>query len=79
MNKPRTPEQVRAEFLAYGITVSGWCREHGFSRMVVVDLLRGRGLGIRGECHRAAVALGLKPDPRTKRIHHPFEDKRIAA
>lgn len=78
-NKPYTAEELRAEFIAYGITVSGWCREHGFSRMVVVDLLRGHGKGMRGEAHRAAVALGMKPDPRTKRIHHPFEDERKAA
>lgn len=79
MAKALTPEQVRAEFLAYGVTVSGWCRERGFHRLVVVDLLRGKRVGIRGEAHKAAVALGMKPDPRTKQIHHPFEELRKAA
>lgn len=78
MSKPRTPAAVRAEFIAYGITVSSWCRERGFHRLTVVDLLRGKRVGIRGEAHLAAVALGLKPDPRTRRIHHPFEE-RLAA
>jgi gp16 family phage-associated protein len=31
--------------------------------MTVVDLLRGRLKGFRGEAHRAAVALGLKASP----------------
>lgn len=74
MSKPRTPAEVRQEFTAYGVSISDWCRQRGFSRMSVVDLLRGHGMGLRGDSHRAAVALGLKPDPKTKKIHHPFEE-----
>lgn len=58
-----TPQDCHAWFLAHGINVTQWCRERGLSRQVVADLLRGKRKGYRGEAHRAAVALGLKPDP----------------
>lgn len=53
-------QQVLAEFKDAGISVSEWARVNNFSRMVVVDLLRGIRKGLRGESHRCAVALGLK-------------------
>jgi gp16 family phage-associated protein len=56
----KTIEQVQADFLAAGITMSEWARANGFHRMTVVDLLRGARQGLRGETHRCAVALGLK-------------------
>lgn len=75
MLKPKTPDEVRAEFLAAGITVAEWCRTHGFNRMTVVDLLLGRQKGLRGAAHRAAVALGLKTgtvvDPRKFKVPPP--------
>ncbi len=43
-----------------GIAVAEFAREHGFARMTVVDLLRGRTKGRRGAAHNAAVALGMK-------------------
>lgn len=57
------PGECHAWFRAHGINVSQWCRERNINRQVVVDLLRGKRRGYRGEAHRAAVALGLKPDP----------------
>lgn len=59
----KTPEQVKADFAAAGISISEWSRDHGFHRMTVVDLLRGRRLGLRGQTHHCAVALGLKAAP----------------
>ena len=56
----KTREQVQVEFLVAGITLSEWARANGFHRMTVVDLLRGTRIGLRGETHRCAVALGLK-------------------
>lgn len=53
-------EQVRAEFLERGITITEWCAKHGFCRYTVTDLLRGKRKGRYGEAHRAAVALGMK-------------------
>lgn len=58
-----TPQACHTWLRANGINITQWCREHGLSRQVVVDLLRGKRKGDRGEAHRAAVALGLKPDP----------------
>lgn len=60
---PRTPEQVLAWFNANGITISGWAREHGFSRNAVNAMLYGYTLGRHGQAHRVAVALGLKAVP----------------
>lgn len=56
----KSRQQVRAEFLEAGVSVAEWARAHGFSRQTVFDLLRGKSQGLRGEGHRAAVALGLK-------------------
>lgn len=63
--KPRfkNPTECHAWFRAHGINVSQWCRERNLSRQVVVDLLRSKRKGYRGEAHRAAVALGLKANP----------------
>jgi gp16 family phage-associated protein len=67
MNQPeprfKDTTECHAWFRAQGINVSQWCRERKLSRQVVVDLLRGKRKGYRGEAHRAAVALGLKSDP----------------
>lgn len=52
-----------AWFRANGITITSWCRQQGLSYHVVKELLYGRNKGIRGESHRAAIALGIKPDP----------------
>ena len=65
-NSSRTPEEARRYFTAHGICIAAWCRELRINRYTVVDLLRGKRTGQRGEAHRAAVALGLKPDPSQK-------------
>ena len=51
---------IREEFRKAGVTLSEWARAHNFSRMTVVDVLRGHRVGLRGEAHRVAIALGLK-------------------
>ncbi|HRJ52291.1 MAG TPA: hypothetical protein PLE99_05965 [Candidatus Thiothrix moscowensis] len=58
-----TPEQVLANFRATGTTVAGWCRLYKFNRSTVNALLHRNAPGLRGESHRAAIALGLKADP----------------
>lgn len=77
--KPRTAPQVKDLFKAYGITITAFCDQHKLSRMAVADLLRGEGKATRGESHRAAVLLGMKADPKTKSILHPFEKMEQAA
>jgi len=58
-------EAVRNRLRAEGITVSVLCREHNINHQAVRDLLCGKLVGHRGEAHRAAILLGLKPDPKT--------------
>lgn len=62
-NRSRTTEEARQWFTNHGVCVAEWCRELGFDRYTVVDLLRNRRKGRRGEAHRAAIALGLKAAP----------------
>lgn len=59
-NTPKTPEDVRREFVEAGVSVAGWARANGFSRDTVIDVLRGQSAGLRGQGHEVAVALGLK-------------------
>lgn len=76
MTKPtqpvtRTKEEAAAWLDTNGISVAEFARKHGLKRMTVVDLLRGRRKGRRGEAHNAAIALGMKkgnPRPGGARI-----------
>lgn len=58
--KPKTPEEVKAEFERAGISIAAWAKAHGFNRMTVYGVLSGRHKGSRGNTHLIAVALGLK-------------------
>ncbi len=60
---PQTAKSANAWFIRHGVCKSQWARDMGFDRSIVVDLLRGRLKGLRGEAHLAAVALGLKANP----------------
>lgn len=62
---PQTPQSAHSLLRAYGVPITELAREINVDRMTVVDLLRGVGKGHRGKRHRAAIALGLKPDPKT--------------
>lgn len=61
---PQTPTSANEWFIRHGVCKTHWAHDMGFDRMVVVDLLRGRLKGLRGQAHDAAVALGLKADPK---------------
>lgn len=65
---PQTPESARTLLHAYGVPHTEIARQIGVDRMTITDLLRGVGKGNRGKCHRAAIALGLKPDPKTMKL-----------
>ena len=58
----------RAELRALGVNLRAWCRDRHLSYHAVRDVLRGRSKAVRGEAHRAAVLLGLKPDPATLKL-----------
>lgn len=63
LRKCRTAAQARKWVYANGINVSELARKTGISRLAFVDVMRGRGSAQRGDRHRAAVVLGMKPDP----------------
>ncbi len=59
----KTPEQVKADFLANGVTISQWARDHHFTPREVSLVLNGQIKGRHGKGHAIAVALGLKSSP----------------
>lgn len=63
--KNRTKEQARKWLADHGVAVAEFARLNGLRRHTVVDLLRGTSTGVRGSAHKAAVALGMKPEPVT--------------
>ena len=64
---PQTPATAAAWTKANGVAVAELARHNGLPRLVLVDLLRGRLRGHRGQAHRAAIVLGLKPEPASHR------------
>ena len=55
-----TPAEARAALEKTGLSIAEWSRRNGVSMRAVYDMLLGRSIGKYGECHRAAVLLGLK-------------------
>ncbi|MDO9151039.1 MAG: DNA-binding protein [Methylotenera sp.] len=53
--------EVRNLFEANGISVAEWSRDHGFPSALVYRVLRGEAKCRRGETHKIAIALGIKP------------------
>lgn len=56
----KTPEQVKAEFMERGESISEWCRRNNVMPAAAYRVLTPGVKPVRGECHRAAVLLGLK-------------------
>lgn len=56
----KTPEEVKAEFLAQGLTISDWARNNGYKPRDVSLVLNGQIKGRYGKGHDIAVKLGLK-------------------
>ncbi|MBS1186698.1 MAG: DNA-binding protein [Burkholderiaceae bacterium] len=56
----RTPDDVRAEFLRKGISITSWAISHGFTPNLVFEVLAERKKCLRGQSHKIAVLLGLK-------------------
>jgi gp16 family phage-associated protein len=56
----KTPEQVKAEFSERGESISEWCRRNNVTPSAAYRVLTPGVIALRGECHRAAVLLGLK-------------------
>lgn len=61
----KTRAEVRQEFASRGWSISGWAKQHGYSPVLVGDILNDdernpKRKCLRGESHNIAVALGLK-------------------
>ncbi|MBU0915830.1 MAG: DNA-binding protein [Gammaproteobacteria bacterium] len=57
----KTPEQVKEEFASSGESISAWCRRHRVTPSAAYRVLTPNSpTPLRGECHRAAVLLGIK-------------------
>ncbi len=54
-------DQVRAKLKNEGVNVKDWAIERGFKPTAVYHILNGCNKGRRGNAHRIAVALGIKP------------------
>ena len=57
----RTSEEVKEIFKKRGVSVAGWAKRHGYSESLVYGVLSGRRRAVRGESHKIATALGMKP------------------
>lgn len=55
--------EKREELAAKGINLREHCEAHDINYQSARDLLCGKSRGRRGDSHRAAVFLGLKPNP----------------
>lgn len=56
-------QNKRAELAAKGINLRELCAKNNINYQSARDLLRGKSKGRRGDAHRAAVFLGIKPNP----------------
>ncbi len=60
MNHCKTPDQVRAEFKASGLTIAAWAKAYGYPVASVYQVLKGDKQCRWGISHEIAVKLGLK-------------------
>ncbi|MDR2092296.1 MAG: DNA-binding protein [Azoarcus sp.] len=59
--KVLTPREARELFRRLGIVQAEWARRHGVSSVLTSEILRGRRKCLRGQSHKIAVLLGIKP------------------
>lgn len=57
---PQRLSSVRQQFKDRGESIADFCRKHGLDYDVTQRVLQGRSKGVRGQAHKAMVALGLK-------------------
>jgi len=55
-----TPDQVKAQFKARGMTFRQWAKEQGYTANSVYRVLNGTDKAHYGKAHEIAVKLGLK-------------------
>lgn len=55
--------EAREWFTVHGISISDWANQNNVDRNVLYAVLSGKSRCLRGEGHRIALLLGLKPVP----------------
>lgn len=60
IHKPKTADEIKAEFKSSGDTVTKWAKAQGFNPNSVYQVLNGFSKGNYGKAHDIAVALGMK-------------------
>jgi len=73
---PNACRAAKNGFYARGEQISTWAQEHGFSKDLVYSVLGGRSKAHRGQAHKIAVALGLKPQPGDASKAIPLSERR---
>ena len=74
-NRSNQLETIKNDFFLRGESVADWARTHEFPSQLVYAVLSGRCKGARGESHRIAVKLGLKPvTPATSNENHSIQE-----
>ena len=58
-----TSEEAKKALQANGLSIAQFAKTYGFNVHLVYAVLAGKNKASRGESHRIAVALGLKPKP----------------
>mgnify|MGYP003647671602 CR=1 FL=1 len=54
-------QAARARLIAQGLSSKEWAKLHGLNPSTVYAVLNGQQKCLRGDAHRAAVLLGIKP------------------
>ena len=58
-----THEEAKKALQDHGLSIAQFAKTHGFNVHLVYQALANKNKAGRGESHRIAVALGLKPKP----------------
>ena len=72
----KTRAQIREDFASRGWSITGWARQHGYSPVMVSDIINDdernpKRKCLRGESHNIAVSLGLKEGVISRPVNVP--------
>ena len=62
-NEQKTPDQVKSDFKAKGLSIGDWAKKKGYRAAAVYQVLNGFTKANRGNAHQIAVDLGIKANP----------------
>lgn len=57
-----TPQQLKKDFAAKGMTYRQWAKDNGYPEFAVYNVIAGVHKATRGRAHEIAVKLGLKDE-----------------